>query len=125
MKVVRRYLLQPCPALERSLKRGSLNQSRVLDRVDRRLRKLPASVRVRVAREQVSQLRALNRRIEAPKSELAELVAAHRPKPLAEQSCGAIAAAILIGRTAGVQQFRKHSRADCGPELADPRLLRT
>ena len=47
--------------LERSLKRGALNQARELDRVDGQLRKLPDGARVRVAREQVSQLRSLNR----------------------------------------------------------------
>jgi hypothetical protein len=50
------HLLELCPALERSLKRGSLNQSRVLDRVDRRLRKLGTSAQVRVAREQAARI---------------------------------------------------------------------
>ena len=47
---LRWHLLELCPELEHSLKRGALNQARVLDRVDRRLRKLPAGARVRVAR---------------------------------------------------------------------------
>jgi transposase len=55
---LRWHLLELCPELERSLKRGALNQARVLDRVDRRLRTLPAGARVRVARDQVSHLRA-------------------------------------------------------------------
>jgi transposase len=106
---LRWLLLELCPELERSLKRGALNQSRELDRVDRRLRKLPAGARVRVAREQVSQLRSLNRQANQLQAELLELVKAHRPKLLAEQGCGALTAAILIGHTAGVRQFRKHS----------------
>ena len=65
--------------------------------------------RVRIAREQVSQLRSLNRQIDQLQAELLELVKAHRPELLAEQGCGALAAAILIGHTAGVKQFRKHS----------------
>ena len=81
----------------------------MLDRVDRRLRKLPAGARVRIAREQVSQLRGLNRQIERSQAELAELVKAHRPQLLAEQGCGALTAAILIGHTAGVKQFRTRS----------------
>ena len=40
----------------------------MLDRVDRRLRKLPAGARVRIAREQVSQLRGLNRQVDAARS---------------------------------------------------------
>src|SRR5947207_3291979 len=58
---LRWHLLELHPELERSLKRGAFNHGRVLDRVDRRLRKMPASARVRIAREQVVQLRALNR----------------------------------------------------------------
>ena len=106
---LRWHLLELCPELERSLKRGALNQPRVLDRVDRRLRKLPAGARIRIAREQVAQLRCLTRQIDQLAAELAELVKAHRPQLLAEQGCGALTAAILIGHTAGVKQFRKHS----------------
>ncbi len=40
---LRWHLLELCPELEHSLKRGALNQARVLDRLDRRLRKLPRS----------------------------------------------------------------------------------
>ena len=102
---LRWHLLELCPELESSLKRGVLNKSRGLDRVDRRLRKLPAAARVRIAREQIAQLRSLNRQIDALHRELAELVEAHRPKLLAEMGCGALTAAILIGHTAGVQRF--------------------
>ena len=102
---LRWHLLELCPELERSLKRGSLNQARVLDRVDRRVRKLPAGARVRIAREQVARLRSLTRQVDQLQAELAELVKAHRPKLLAELGCGALTAAILIGHTAGV----KHS----------------
>src|SRR6516162_3207637 len=103
---LRWHLLELCPEVESSLKRGAFNQARVLDRVDRQLRKLPAGARVRIAREQLAQLRGLDRQIDQLKSELAELVAAHRPQLLAEQGCGTLVAAILIGRTAGNEQFR-------------------
>ena len=106
---LRWHLLDLCPELERSIKRGALNQSRVLDRVDRALRKLPAGARGRIAREQISQIRGLNRQVEQLQAELAELVKAHRPQLLAEQGCGALVAAILIGYTAGVKQFHKRS----------------
>ena len=103
---LRWHLLELHPELERSLKRGALNQARVLDRVDRQLRKLPTGARVRIAREQISDLRGLNRGIEQLAAELAELVTAHRPQLLAEQGCGALTAAILIGHTAGNERFR-------------------
>ena len=103
---LRWHLLQLSPELERSLKSGSLNQPRVLDRVDRRLRKLPACARVRVAREQVAQIRSLNRQTDELKRELLELVKTHRPQLLDETGCGPLTAAILIGRTAGAERFR-------------------
>jgi transposase len=106
---LRWHLLDLCPELEHQLGRGAFNNSRTLERVDRRLRKLQAGARVTVAREQIAQLRSLNRRIDQLKAELAELVAAHRPQLLSEQGCGALTAAILIGHTAGFTQFRKRS----------------
>src|SRR5436190_8368381 len=106
---LRWHLLELCPELERSLKRGALNKARVLDRVDRRLCKLKAGACVRIAREQISQLRSLGRQIDALHRQLGELVTAHRPKLLAEQGCGALTAAILIGRTAGNERFRSEA----------------
>jgi transposase len=106
---LRWHLLTLCPELERSLKRGALNKARELDRVDRRLRKLSTGARVRIAHEQVSRLRTLNRQIDQLEAELRELVKVHRPELLAELGCGAVVAAILIGHTGGVKQFRKHS----------------
>jgi transposase len=103
---LRWHLLELCPELERSLGRGAFNQARVLDSVERRLRKLPAGARARVARDEVAHIRRLNRRIEQLKRELLELVRAHRPQLLAETGCGPLVAAILIGRTAGAQRFR-------------------
>ena len=65
-----------------------------------------AGERVRVAREQLARIRSINRQVEQLKLELRELVRAHRPELLAETGCGPLTAAILIGRTAGAQQFR-------------------
>jgi transposase len=73
---LRWHLLELCPELERSVKRGAFNQSRVLDRVDRALRKLPADARVRVARARISLIRGLNRQIDQLQRERAELVTA-------------------------------------------------
>jgi len=106
---LRWHLLELSPTLEASLKRKALNQSRTLDRVDRQLRKLPAGARIRIAREQISDLRSLNRGIEQLAAELAELVTAHRPRLLAEQGCGALTAAILIGHTAGNERFNSEA----------------
>jgi transposase len=102
---LRWHLLELCDDLEPTLKRGALDRSKQLDRVDRRLRKLPASARVRVARDQIAQLRGLSRQIDALQHELLEFVTAHRPQLIQETGCGALTAAILIGRTAGAERF--------------------
>jgi transposase len=99
---LRWHLLELCGELEQSLGRGALERPRQLDRIDRRL---PAGARIRVAHEQIAQLRVLTRQIDALERELLELVKAHRPQLLAERGCGALTAAILIGRTAGAQRF--------------------
>jgi len=99
-------LLELCPELERSLGRGALDQPRRLDRIDRRLRRTPVGARVRVAREQVRQIRLPIRQVDALGRELLALVKAHRPELLAETGCGPLTAAIPIGRTAGAERFR-------------------
>jgi transposase len=102
---LRWHLLELCPELERSLRRGSLADSRRLGQVDRCLRRLPGCARVRIAREQIAQLRVLTRQADALERELLALVKAHRPQLLAETGCGALTAALLIGRTAGAERF--------------------
>jgi transposase len=102
---LRWHLLELCPELERSLRRGSLAAPRQLVRIDRRLRRLPGCARVRIAREQIAQLRVLTRQADALERELLALVKAHRPQLLAETGCGALTAALLIGRTAGAERF--------------------
>jgi transposase len=103
---LRWHLLELCPELERSLGRGALAQPRQLDRIDRRLRRMPACARVRIAREQVRQIRVLTCQTDALERELLVLIKAHRPQLLAETGCGALTAAILIGRTAGAERFQ-------------------
>ena len=80
---LRWHLVVLCLELEASLKKRSLDQTRVLARVDRRLRRMPPGARVSVARDQVSQIRGLTRQVNALESELAALVMAHRPQLLA------------------------------------------
>jgi transposase len=103
---LRWHLLELCPELEAKLARGGLSHLRQLERVDRRLRKLGTGARVRVAREQLAQIRRLIRQADELERELAELIGAYRPKLLAERGCGALTAALLIGRTAGAKRFR-------------------
>jgi transposase len=103
---LRWHLLALCPELEAKLARGGLSHPRQLERVDRQLRRLGPGARVRVAREQLAQIRRLTRQADELERELAELIGAYRPKLLAERGCGALTAALLIGRTAGAKRFR-------------------
>ena len=102
---LRWHLLDLSPELEHSLKRGALEKPRQLDRIDRCLRRMPACARVRVARDEVRQIRVLTGQADALERELLVLVEAHRPQLLAEIGCGALTAALLIGRTAGAERF--------------------
>ena len=103
---LRWHLVALCPELEEAIKPRRLDGVHQLERVDRRMRRLPVTARTRIAREQVRQIRGLTRQINALELELHKLVKAHRPQLLAETGCGTLTAAILIGRTAGVQHFR-------------------
>lgn len=103
---LRWHLLELCPELEAKLAPGALSHPGQLERLDRRLRRMPANVWLRVARQQLAQIRGLTRQAAELESELAALTRAHRPQLLAEQGCGTLTAALLIGRTAGAERFR-------------------
>ena len=90
---LRWHLVALCPELEASLKKRSLDLTKVLDGVDRRLRRLPASTRVRVAREEVAQIRRLTRQANTIEKELLSLIKAQRPQLLEELGCGPLTAA--------------------------------
>jgi transposase len=122
---LRWHLLELCPELEQSLKPRSLAEPRQLDRIDRRLRRLPAGARVRVARAQVAHIRLLTRQANALERELLTLIKAQRPQLIAETGCGALTAAIMIGRTAGAERFRSDAGFARQAGTADPVLLRT
>jgi transposase len=106
---LRWHLIELCPELEGKLRRRSLSDQRQLDRVERRLRRVPSGARVRVARVQVRQIRSLTRQADALEQELAVLITAERPQLLSETGCGTLTAAILIGRTAGAERFRSEA----------------
>ena len=107
---LRWHLVELCPDLEASLPPRCLDRDVHLDRIARRLRRLPASARTRVARELITHIRQLTRQANALERELRQLVRAHRPVLLAELGCGALTAATLIGRTAGAERFATDAR---------------
>jgi hypothetical protein len=93
------------PELEAKIPSRKLDYPGHLQRIIRRLRAMPQTARVRVAREQVKRISTLTREAEALKRELRDLVRAHRPELLAETGCRPLCAAILIGQTAGAERF--------------------
>ena len=103
---LRWHLLSLCPDLEQALKPRTLGKTRQLERIDRRLRRLVGSARVRIAREEVTHIRGLTRQIDRLELELTALIKKHRPQLLAEAGCGPLTAASLSGRTAGAERFR-------------------
>jgi transposase len=102
---LRWHLLQLCPELEAQLPQGALTRKVVQERIARRLRTFKGDPRARVAREQLSAIRSLTSQVNELERELHTLIKAHRPALLAEQGCGTLTAATLIGRTAGAERF--------------------
>jgi transposase len=91
--------------LEMTIPACKLDYSDQLQRIIRRLRAMPQTARVRIAREQVKRIGALTREVEVLKRELRDLIRVHRPELREETGCGPLTAAILIGQTAGAQRF--------------------
>jgi transposase len=74
-------------------------------RVSARLDREPDSVRVRIARALLEQIRAQTASIRQLESELVQLTRAYAPHLLAERGCGPLTAAKLIGEIAGADRF--------------------
>jgi transposase len=107
---LRWHLVDLAPGLEASLPAGGLDRCVQLDRVVRALRRMQRSARVRVALRVVAQIRALTRQAKALERELQGLVEREHPELVAEQGCGTLTAATIIGRTAGVERFQTDAR---------------
>jgi transposase len=102
---LRWHLVELDAELEASLPARGLDRTVWLDRIDRRLRRREQAARVRVARDELRRIRELTRAERALERELAAAIDALRPDLLAEQGCGTLTAATLIGHTAGAERF--------------------
>lgn len=89
---------------------GALDREVWLTKITRRLARQPRSARVRIAREQVTSIRAATRRIRELEREIAELVAIEAPQLLAQRGCGPLTAAKLIGEIAGADRFASDAK---------------
>jgi transposase len=102
---LRWHLVELDSDFEATLPARCLDTQVWLDRIARRLAKLPQSARVRVARDELRRIRELTHAERALHRELAALIAAQAPQLVAEQGCGTLTAAKLIGHTAGAERF--------------------
>jgi transposase len=83
----------------------ALTGARWPDRLAGRLARAEQTTGVRIARDELRRIRELTRSIDALEHELALLVAGLAPQLLAEQGCGVLTAAKLIGEIAGIARF--------------------
>jgi transposase len=83
----------------------ALTGPRWQERVAGRLARADQTTRVRIARDELRRIRELSRSIDALERELAPLVVELAPRLVAEQGCGVLTAAKLIGEVAGVERF--------------------
>ena len=79
-------------------------------RIAGRLARAEQTARVRIARDELRRIRQLTRSIDALERELAVLVADLAPRLLAEQGCGVLTAAKLIGEIAGIARFTSDAK---------------
>jgi len=90
---------------EQTLPGGALLSQKWTARLGRRLARAEQTARVRIARDELRQLRELSRSIDALEREISGLVAEVAPQLLTEPGFGPLTAAKLIGEIAGAQRF--------------------
>jgi transposase len=103
---LRWHLVELDDQLEASIPAGGLDRTVWLDRVERRLKRLGQTARVRVARDELRRIREHTRTAHGLEHQIKTLIAAYRPELLELKGCGVISAATLIGRTAGAERFK-------------------
>jgi transposase len=95
---------------EQTLPGSALLSNKWATRMARRLARAEQSARVRIARDELRQMRELSRTINALEAEIAELVAKVAPQPLAEPGFGPLTAGKLIGEIAAVGRFASDAK---------------
>jgi len=96
------------PALEVPARR--LGVAAQLQRVDRKLARMPKTTRARIARRLVSQCKLLSAEIDALENEIAAIVRGLAPELLAIPGCGSLTAAKLVGEIGDVRRFSSDAK---------------
>ena len=95
---------------EQALPGSALLTKKWTTRIARRLAGAEQTARVRIARDELRQIRELSRTIDTLGTEIAELVAQVAPQLLAEPGFGPLTAGKLIGEIAGAQRFSSDAK---------------
>jgi transposase len=95
---------------EQTLPGSALLSKKWTVRIARRLARAEQTARVRIARDELRQMRELSRTVDALETEIAELVAQVAPQLLTEPGFGPLTAGKLIGEIAGVQRFTSDAK---------------
>lgn len=96
------------PTIEIPLR--GLRSTGELQRLERRIRRMPSTTRVRIARQLLSACRALSKSIDSLTTEIGELVAALAPQLLAIPGCGVLTAAKLVGEIGSIERFASDAK---------------
>jgi transposase len=84
---------------------GALDREVWLTKLARRLGRVEASARVRIAKELITSIRQATKRVKALEREIKTLVTGYAPQLLQEVGCGPLTAAKLVGEIAGAERF--------------------
>jgi transposase len=95
---------------EQALPGSALLSQKWTARLGRRLARAEQTARVRIARDELRQMRELSRSIDALETEVAALVAQVAPRLLSEPGFGPLTAGKLIGEIAGAQRFTSDAK---------------
>lgn len=102
---LRWHLVDLDPELEHRVPDRALAREQWVERISRRLGRLPQTARVRIARDALKRIRELTRTERALESELTQLIEQLRPDLLAQPGIGPITAATLIGHAGNASRF--------------------
>jgi transposase len=95
---------------EHDLPSGALRTKKRVSQLARRLARAEQTARVRIARDELGQIRELTQTIEMLQLEVADLVEQVAPQLLSEPGFGALTAGKLIGEIAGAQRFSSDAK---------------
>jgi transposase len=102
---LRWHLVRIAPDLETQMGHAALRRPQIAARLTRQLARLAPSPQLGVARRLLRRIRDITGEERELLAELTALIDTYAPQLLDQPGCGPVAAAIIIGHTAGAQRF--------------------